>query len=247
MKASNGLRLSSVNTIELKISNMKKNLLLLALCLFTLSLQAQRIEESKPNPWTIGINAGAVRTGLWNQPLQSTLCFEGCGVYEQTPLWSPSFNLEVGYDLNRRNTLVAGVGVSFLRYHEKGYASNGVENFDYERDYSFGFINAQLGHRFRFLLREKSHFFVDNRLAMDWNQLKNEPEVFALKTASFSYIGRVGAQLSVSPRHAFTVNAMFRTAFVSYSIQKFDNFSSPVPENMFPFGYGLEFGWLFRL
>ena len=226
---------------------MKQKLLCSAFCLFTLSLQAQQIEEVKPSPWTIGITAGTVRTGLWNQPLQPTPCFEGCGVYEQTPLWTPSFTLAAGFDLNRRNTLVAAAGVSYLKYHEKGFASTGAGYFDYERDYSYGFVNFQLGHRYRFLFGKKSHFFVDNRVVVDWNILKNNPEVFALKTTALSYTGRVGYLLSVASRHAFTVNAMFRTALVSYDPPTFDNFSPPMPYGMYPFGYGLEAGWVFRL
>ncbi|MCC6413083.1 MAG: hypothetical protein IT270_15575 [Saprospiraceae bacterium] len=226
---------------------MKKKLLISAFALFALTLEAQQIEEVTPSPWTIGITAGAVRTGLWNQPLQPVPCFEGCAVIEQTPLWTPSFNLDVGFDLNRRNTLMAGVGVGYLRYHEKGFASNGVEYFQYERDHSFGLINLQLGHRYRFLFGKKSHFFVDNRVVMDWNILKNNPEVFALRTTAFSYVGRVGYLLSVSSRHAFTVNAMFRTALVSYDPQTYDNFSPPMPYGMYPFGYGMEIGWVFRL
>lgn len=220
---------------------------LFVLTFLPLALPGQTNGLVKPHPWSMAISVGAMRTGLWNQPLQGYPCIEGCGVYKQAPLLAPTFSVAFNYDFNRKHVLVTGVGLDFLRYRQTGFSSDGASYHDYERDYSYSFFNLQLGYRFRFLLNEKSHWFVDNRVVMDMDWFRNKPEFVYMNPVSFSYAGRLGTQWTLASRHALVVSVLFKTALGSYDSEYTDPLINWSSEPTLPFGYGLDCGWVYRL
>lgn len=215
--------------MELNAKNIVINLFLLVfLTTILTSLNGQN--NSAGN--SIQIDFSMARTLHYNQPVDLILCIDGCFVEEQNPGYAPNIDISFYKNLNFKNSIKFGVGLSGYKFFEKGLASPGDNSLlPYQRHVEFRYFNFSAGHRYIFGSFKMMRPYFENSLHFEI--LTDESRL--LKKHGLAVKSQIGMLLSIFKKLDFAVSGFYKTGIIPYNNKVLNKYYIPL-------GYGLELG-----
>lgn len=157
-----------------------------------------------------------------------------------------NFNGKAGFNFNINSELqIADKNyISFgLKINEIGFTENGLitnlnskETTEYEFDNRFIFYGITLGHRFDFIQRNRTKFFIENKFGYQ-KQGTNK----GLKGNAFSYTVGFGVDYQINYKLSLMTKFTFMSAISGYGVM-FESFR----QNQ-PYSFGVNVGLSYKM
>lgn len=208
-----------------------KVLLILLSCICSTKLFAQ---DTLVQRYSLQLDYGLSRTLHYQEPINLTLCFEGCFAEEQKASFASNIHATIYRSFNQRNSLKFGLGMSKYRFLEKGLASPGDPSLLlYERIRALRYWNVSLG--LRHIIAQKKQVYLFTEVDLIYEHLISGP--YLVKRNGMAIKPQIGILTKLSDKWTVVISGFYKTGFIHYNKEDYRT------KVYIPFAYGLQIGF----